>query len=101
MEDASRIAPTLLDRLCAEILDECRALMDDASLTSLQRHLKTLKLIQQRDGGIDIAFDDMRRSMAILKLTAIRRMGLLTDAEFPRFSPKARETVDSLLASRG
>jgi hypothetical protein len=27
-------------------------------------------------------------------------MGLLTDAEFQRFSPKIRETVDFFLASR-
>jgi hypothetical protein len=95
------LQPTLLDRLCAQILDECRAVMDDASLTPHQRYLKTFKLIQRRDDDIDTAFNDMRRSMAILKLTAIRRMGLLTDVEFQRFSPKARETVDFLLASRG
>jgi hypothetical protein len=92
---------TLLNRLCAKILDECRAVMDDASLTPHQRYLKTFELIQRRDEDIDIAFNDMRRSMAILKLTAIRRMGLLTDVEFQRFSPKIRETVDFLLASRG
>jgi hypothetical protein len=94
------LQPMLLDRLCARILDECRAVMDDASLTPHQRYLKTFELIQRRDDDIDTAFNDMRRSMAILKLTAIRRMGLLTDAEFQRFSPKLREIVDFFLASR-
>lgn len=89
--------PALLDRLCAQILDECRSVMDDASLTPHQRYLKTFELIQRRDDDIDTAFNDMRRSMAILKLTAIRRMGLLTDAEFQRFSAEAREKVDSLV----
>jgi len=59
------------------------------------------KLMRRRDEDVAIAFNDMRRSMAILKLTAIRRMGLLTDAEFQRFSLKTRETVEFLLASRG
>ncbi|HEY7768792.1 hypothetical protein [Longimicrobium sp.] len=94
------LQPTLLDRLCAQILDECRAVVDDASLTAHERYLKTFELIQHRDEDIAIAFNDMRRSMAVLKLTAIRRMGLLTDVEFQRFSPKIRETVDSFLASR-
>jgi hypothetical protein len=95
------LQPALLDRLCEQILDECRAVLDDASLTPHQRYLKTFELIQRRDEDIDIAFNDMRRSTAVLKLTAIRRMGLLTDVEFQRFSPKIRETVDVLLASRG
>ena len=94
------LQPMLLDRLCARILDECRAVMDDPSLTPHQRYLKTFELIQRRDDDIDIALNDLRRSMAILKLTAIRRMGLLTDEEFQRFSPKTRETIESLLASR-
>lgn len=91
------LQPVLLDRLCARILDECRAVMDDTGLSPHQRYLKTFKLIRRRDEDIAIAFNDMRRSMAIMKLTAIRRMGLLTDEEFQRFSPKTRETIDFIL----
>lgn len=91
------LQPVLLDRLCARILDECHAVMDDARLTPHQRYLKTFKLIRRRDEDVAIAFDDMRRSMAIVKLSAIRRMGLLTDQEFQRFSAKTRETVEFLL----
>jgi hypothetical protein len=92
------LQPMLLDRLCAQILDECRAVMDDAGLTPHQRYVETFKLVRRRDEDIAVAFDDMRRSMAILRLTAIRRLGLLTDEEFHRFSLGTRETVDFLLA---
>ena len=82
-----------LNRLCARILDECRGVMDDPRLTPHQRYLKMFKLIQDRDDDIANAFNDMRRSRALNRISWIRYLDLLTDEEWERFSPRTRETA--------
>ena len=39
------------------------------------------------------AFDDFRRSTAILQLAVMRRMGLLTDEELSLFTEQTQEIV--------
>lgn len=82
-----------LNRLCERILDESRRVMDDGSLTAHQRYLKLFKLIQDRDDDIAMAFNDMRRSRAMNRISWIRYLDLLTEEEWERFSPRTRETA--------
>lgn len=82
-----------LNRLCERILDECRGVMDDRGLTPHQRYLKMFKLVQDRDDDIANAFNDMRRSLAVQQISWIRYLGLLTDEEWERFTPRTRETA--------
>ncbi|MCL5065969.1 MAG: peptide ABC transporter substrate-binding protein [Firmicutes bacterium] len=76
-----------LDRFCRRILDECRTLCDDQSESAHKRYLSLYELLQQRDKEIAEAFDDFRRSTAIFALMAMRQYGLVTQAEWKRFSP--------------
>jgi hypothetical protein len=82
-----------LNRLCERILEECRGVMDDLSLTPHQRYLKLFELIQDRDDDIANAFNDMRRSRALNRISWIKYLDLLTDEEWERFSPRTRETA--------
>ena len=82
-----------LNRLCERILDECRGVMDDARLTPHQRYLRLFELIQDRDDDIANAFNDMRRSRAVQRISWMKYLDLFTDEEWERFSPRTRETA--------
>ncbi|HEV3051957.1 MAG TPA: hypothetical protein VGX50_16735 [Longimicrobium sp.] len=82
-----------LNRLCERILDECRGVMDDPNGTAHERYLRLFKLIQDRDEDIEHAFNDMRRSRAVQRISWIKFLDLLTDEEWERFSPQTRETA--------
>ncbi len=44
------------------------------------------------------AFDDLRRSNALVKLSLMRERGLLTDEEFAGFSDETRQSIERLIA---
>jgi len=50
----------LLDRFCGRVLDECRALCDDAATPTHQRYLALYDLMRKRDKELAQAFDDVR-----------------------------------------
>lgn len=85
-----------LERLCERVMDECRMVMDDRSLSAHQRYLKMFKLIQDRDEDLAHAFDDMRRSRAVQRISWMRYLGLFTEEEWERFSPRTRDTAQFL-----
>lgn len=85
-----------LNRLCERIMKECRRVMDDGSQSAHQRYLRLYKLIQRRDDDIANAFNDMRRSRAVQRIAWMRYLGLLTDEEWQRFSPRTRELAQFL-----
>lgn len=82
-----------LNRLCERILDECRRVMDAPNGTAHERYLRLFELIQDRDDDIANAFNDMRRSRALNRISWINYLDLLTDEEWERFSPRTRETA--------
>ena len=51
------------------------------------------ELLQERDEALARAFDDFRRSTALMQLAIMRRMGLLTDDELSVFSEQTQQTV--------
>lgn len=75
-----------LDRLCHRILDECRIVCDDHALPAHNRYLNLYELIHKRDRDIQRAFDDFSRTTAIACLITMRQLGLVTQAEWDRFS---------------
>jgi len=87
-----------LERLCERILGEVAALSAEPSLTWHERYLATYALMQRRDGDITEAFNNDSRSRAIVHLTAMVRMQLVTDEELKGFSEETRETVAHWLA---
>ncbi|MBI1779026.1 MAG: peptide ABC transporter substrate-binding protein [Proteobacteria bacterium] len=89
--------PIALDRLCRRILDEIGSIGADTSRSNHERYLAIFRLIKDRDDEIADAFNDMRRSRAVMRLCVIQRLDLLTEAEFARFTEGTQRTVRSVL----
>ena len=86
-----------LDRCCARVLDECAAVIRDTSITNHERYLRLFRLLDERDDDLASAFNDFRRSTAIIQLAQIHRLGVVTDEELRRFSPETRRLVIGLV----
>jgi hypothetical protein len=87
------LKPAALERYCAPVLREVAALAADAGRSSHERYLALWELLRGRDEPLSSAFDGLRRSTAFFQLARMRRLGLVTDEEFGRFSPDTREAV--------
>jgi hypothetical protein len=94
------LKPVLLDRLCGRILDACRAAMDDPGVTAHQCYLALFDLLRRRDGELATAFDDLRRSTAIIRLANMYALDLFTPDELDRFSPETRDRFVGLAEPR-
>jgi len=96
-KSSARYKRAALERFCGRVLDEIVHLRADTRKTQHERYLAIYRLIQQRDRELARAFDSPRRSAALLQIAALRRLGVITDEEFARFSAHARREVESLL----
>jgi hypothetical protein len=65
--------------------------------TSHGRYLRLYETVHKGDDEVDWAFNDLKRSTALIKLGAMARLGLVTDEELARFEPDTRETVRFML----
>jgi hypothetical protein len=86
----------LLERYCSRILEEMATLSRGAEGTAHDRYLKVYKLMQKRDKQIAHAFNDFRRSTAVMQLAIMRRMKLLTDADLTMFSEPTRARIEGI-----
>lgn len=86
-----------LERYCQRVIEEVAKVAADGGKSHHERYLALFRLIRDRDKELASAFDDFRRSTAVLQLTLIKSLGLLTDDEFARFSPATRKQVDFML----
>src|SRR5436190_21704121 len=87
---------TLLERYCRRILEEVAGATRDAGGSAHDRYLKVYKLIEERDKQMANAFDDFRRSTAVMQLGIMRRMKLLTDEDLTMFSEQTRARVEGI-----
>jgi hypothetical protein len=92
-----KLHPIALDRFCARVLVELEAIGSDRSRSNHERYRAVYRRLELRDEELAEAFDDMRRSTAILRIAVIRRLGLFTDDEFAQFSAETRASVESIL----
>jgi hypothetical protein len=93
-----KLHPIALDRFCERVLSELtEVIADEKKKSNHQRFLAAFKLINERNDEIADAFDDMRRSTAIQRLTAIQLLNLLSAEELAGFSDETRQTVEFLL----
>ncbi len=88
-----RLQPIALDRFCEAVLSEVARLASGSAKDNHARYLKLFKLIQERDEELGEAFNDVKRSIAYLKLAHMRSLGLITDEEFADFSEETRGAV--------
>lgn len=85
-----------LDRLCTRVLDEMVAPAENRRKSAHERYLAVFKLMKERDLELAAAFDNPKRSMAVMQLMCMRRLGLLTDDEFACFSDETRARVEMM-----
>jgi len=86
----------LLERYCSRILEEVAVASRGNENTAHDRYLRVYKLIQERNEQMANAFDDFRRSTAVMQLGIMRRMKLLADDELGRFSEQTRIRVEGI-----
>lgn len=93
-----QVHPVALGRYCQRVLSEIAELASASGQGSHQRYLDVFDLVKRRDKELASAFNDMRRSTALLRLAWIQSLGLLTEDEFAQFSPETRETIRLILS---
>ena len=93
-----QLQPLALDRFCQRVLDEVgQQLAADADKGSHRRYLAVYRLIEDRDERLADAFNNPRRSTALVQLARIHAEGLLSEEEFARFSDEARASAQAFL----
>ena len=85
-----------LERFCERVLGEVRAAAAETSDSFHERYLRVYELIRDRDKTIGWAFNDPRRSNALILLANIKQEGLLTPDEFAQFSEQTREAIENI-----
>ena len=85
--------PIWIDRFCKRVNGELLRALSDDSRDAYEQYLASYKLVQKRDKEIASAFDDFRRSTAIVQIAIIRKLGVITDEEFGRFSESTHASL--------
>ena len=88
-----------LERLSERIIAEVKIISSDTDNTFHQRYLGIFDLIQSQNENISRAFDNPRRSTALMQLATIRSQCLITDDEFNRFSEETCALIEILIGS--
>lgn len=88
-----RVHEVLLERFCQRVLDDLAAVLRAKDGSAHAQYCRAYQLLKERDQELARAFDDFRRSSAVMQLLLMRRMGLLTDEELSAFSEQTQQTV--------
>jgi hypothetical protein len=91
-----KVHPLALERFCERVLTEIGRLASSPGESAHERYLAVFRLLQRRDKELGEAFNDFRRSTALLQLALLRSRGLVTDEERARFSPETRSVLETL-----
>jgi hypothetical protein len=75
-----------LERFCERVLAEVSAAAVRPGARYHERYLDVFDILKKRDRELAYAFNNPRRSQAILQLLCIHSHGLLTDDELAGFS---------------
>jgi hypothetical protein len=86
----------LLERFCGQILRKVAASSQSAEGNAHDWYLKVFELINERNRQMSHAFDDFRRSTAVMQLGIMRRMKLLTDEDIVGFSEQTRTRIEGI-----
>jgi len=99
-----RVHQVLLERFCQRTLDDLGAMLRARERSAHEQYRRAYELLVDRDEELARAFDDFRRSTAVMQLAIMRRMGLLSDDELSVFSEQTQKVVrgvDSLRSAGG
>jgi hypothetical protein len=85
--------PIAVNRYCERFLKDLAGLVADDSKTPHDRYGEICWLVRQTTKELARAFDDKRRSTALIQLFIICSLGLLTEEELSRFSHETRQAI--------
>jgi hypothetical protein len=85
--------PVWLERYCQRVNSELASCLSDQRLSAHKRYLNVYKLIDRKDRELGEAFNDVRRSTAVIQIRIIHALGVITDNEFARFSDSTRNFI--------
>jgi len=88
--------PIAVNRYCQRFLENVRRVVADGSRTPHDRYSEIYSLVRQATKELGRAFDDKRRSTAVVQLAIIHSHGLITEEELSRFSSETREAITQL-----
>src|ERR1041384_9551 len=83
-----RLHEVLLERYCARVLDDVATVVEHRDGSAHDCYLRLWKLLKKQDKELGLAFDDFRRSTAVMQLAIMRSMGLLKDEDLKVFTPQ-------------
>ena len=82
-----------LGRFCKRVIEEVQAITTSCTNNHHDCYREVYDLMRRRDKELARAFDDMRRSTALILLANIKSKGLLTEEELMRLSAETREAI--------
>lgn len=85
-----------LERFCERILGELGRIASDVKRTPRARYLAAYELIHERDDEMARAFNNPRRSAAVLQLATMISLELVTPEDIHRFTPRTQSVVEAL-----
>ena len=95
-----QLHPVALERFCERILNEIESANTDDAKSFHQRYLDIYQIIEHRDKELVDAFNDLRRSTALMQIVTIYSRGLLTETELKGFSQEVLNVIKLLLDGR-
>jgi len=82
-----------LERFCTQVLNDAAAIVQDGGLSAHERYLQLFRLLHERNTAMATAFDDLRRSTGLQRLTAMVGLDVLTREELAGFNPDVQATA--------
>ena len=86
------------ERFCQRSLSDIVRIIDTTTNTSYERLCEIYDLLRDRNKEIAQSLSELRRSNAIYQLLAMKRLELVTEEEFARFSEETQNRIKALLA---
>lgn len=90
----SSLRAGLIERYCEKTLSKVRSILASGkSGNNLEQLQKIFQHIEKRDKALIRDLNDFRRSNAIIKILAIRKLGLFSAEEFDGFSDEVKSII--------
>ena len=82
-----------LERLCQKVIEQIQATAA-SSQSYHERYSAIYALVKDRDKQIAEAFNDLRRSTALMQLAILRAQDLVTESELDAFSSETQQFLN-------
>ena len=91
----------ILAALCDRINSQSEAILKQGRDTPHKTYLDLYRHIQDSDDIIARCFNDWRRSTLQMKISALHKNGLLTDAQIQELTPETQKRLKALKELKG